>query len=94
MCDHFWPIIRVCTMSGRSIFETGHGSHRGAAGSDIYFENVMQVQIFIYPGYLFATCQMELRELKTFLNSLMSVVLYISIDNTGTNVHICINYVN
>ena len=33
-----------------------------------YFENVMQVPIFINPGYRFATCQMELRELKTFLN--------------------------
>ena len=33
-----------------------------------YFENVMQVPIFIYPGYRFATCQMELRELKTSLN--------------------------
>ena len=29
-----------------------------------YFENVMQVPIFINPGYRFATCQMELRELK------------------------------
>ena len=33
-----------------------------------YFENVMQVPIFINPGYRFATCQMELRVLKTFLN--------------------------
>ena len=33
-----------------------------------YFENVMHVPIFIYPGYRFATCPMELRELKTFLN--------------------------
>ena len=30
-----------------------------------YFENVMQVPIFINPVYRFATCQMELRELKT-----------------------------
>ena len=29
-----------------------------------YFENVIQVPIFINPGYRFATCQMELRELK------------------------------
>ena len=33
-----------------------------------YFENVMQVPIFINTGYRFATCQMELRELKAFLN--------------------------
>ena len=33
-----------------------------------YLENVMQVPIFIYRGHRFATCQMELRELKTFLN--------------------------
>ena len=30
------------------------------------FENATQVAICIYPGYWFATCQMELRELKTF----------------------------
>ena len=34
-----------------------------------YFENVMHVPILIYPGYRFATCQMELHELKTFLYS-------------------------
>ena len=57
-------------MSGRSIFET---DLRQQAMEVIweeldqtitYFENVMQVPIFINPGYRFATCQMELRELK------------------------------
>ena len=68
-------IIHVCTMSGRLIFKTEICESRPwkAIGEQLdhtitYFENVMQVPIFINPGYRFATCQMELRELKTFLN--------------------------
>ena len=70
---------------------TGHGSHRGAAGTDIYFENVTQVAIFI-PRLSVRHVSDGITGIENIL--LMSVVLYISIDNTGTNVHICINYVN
>ncbi len=57
-------------MSGRSIFETDLRQQAMEAiweeldQTITYFENVMQVPIFINPGYRFATCQMELRELK------------------------------
>ena len=60
-------------MSVRSIFETEIYKQQaieviGEQLGQTYFENLMQVPIFVYPGYRFATCQMELRELKTFLN--------------------------
>ena len=63
-------IIRIYTMSGRSIFETDLRQQAMEAiweeldQTITYFENVMQVPIFINPGYHFATCQMESRELK------------------------------
>ena len=103
MCDHFWPIIRVCTMSGRSIFETDicdnrpckpYGSNwirhlfrKCNAGSNIYLPRLSVRHVSD------GITGIE-NILKYYI--LMSVVLYISIDNTGTNVHIglCINYVN
>ena len=57
-------------MYGRSIFETDLRQQAMEAMWEeldqtiTYFENVMQVPIFINPGYRFATYQMELRELK------------------------------
>ena len=57
-------------MSGGSIFETDLRQQAMEAiweeldQTTTYFENVMQVPICITPGYRFATCQMELRELK------------------------------
>ena len=57
-------------MSGRSVFETDLRQQAMEAiweeldQTITYFENVMPVPIFINPGYRFATCQMELRELK------------------------------
>ena len=58
-------------MYGRSIFETDLRQLQAMEAmweeldqTITYFENVMQVPIFITPGYRFATCQMELRELK------------------------------
>ena len=57
-------------MSGGSIFETDLRQQAMEAiweeldQTITYFENVMQVPIFTNPGYRFATCQMELRELN------------------------------
>ena len=61
-----WPdypcLYDVRAFDFRNRFATaGHGSHMQTITD---FENVMQVPIFINPGYRFATCLMELRELK------------------------------
>ena len=60
--------VRSVDLRNRDFLQKVMEAIGGATGSDIYFENIMQVPICIYLDYRFDTCQMELRELKTFSN--------------------------
>ena len=76
----------------------GHGSYRGATGSDIYFENIMQVPIYYLPRLSVRHGRDGIARIKNILKYyiLMSEVLYISNDKSwAQNVHIyLIDYVN
>ena len=83
--------MSVSRFSKQRFATEGHGGYKGATGSYIYFENIMQVPLSVQH------VSDGIARIKNILKYyiLMSVVLYISKDNMGTNVHIyLINSVN
>ncbi len=88
--------VLVC-FSKQRFATAGHGGHRGAAGSDKYVFRKCNAGSHIYlPRSSFRHVSDGIARIKNILkyDILMSVVLYISNDNTGTSVHIYILTMN
>ena len=87
VCDHLAGLsvfVRcpISRFSKQRFAKEGQGSYRGATGSDIYFENIMQVPIYYLPRLSVRHGTEGISRIKNILKYyiLMSVVLYISND--------------